>query len=159
MARQWMATSPCDAKAKRSASLRTACRLMEAWWEWRLLNYRELAQHLIPYLVDGIHPCRAYAGFWTSILWLWGLSTCWFVCKPTSRYGSPDDFKYFVDMCHQAGIGVVLWLGSSTLPSDDHGLWTSMVRRCSMTLIRVVAGIRTGIHPSTTLDANMCVAL
>jgi len=35
---------------------------------------------------------------------------------PTSRYGTPDDFKAFVDACHQAGIGVFFRLGSGALP-------------------------------------------
>ena len=36
--------------------------------------------------------------------------------SPTSRYGTADDFKYFVDQCHQAGIGVILDYGARPLP-------------------------------------------
>lgn len=42
---------------------------------------------------------------------------------PTARYGEPDDFKYFVDRCHQRGIGVILdWVGGH-FPRDAQGLF------------------------------------
>jgi 1,4-alpha-glucan branching enzyme len=88
----------------------------------RWLSYRELAETLVPYAKD--------VGF-THIELLpiaefpfdgsWGYQpTALFA--PTSRFGTPTDFQFFVDACHRAELGVILDWVPGHFPDDPHGL-------------------------------------
>jgi len=90
--------------------------------EGKSFNYRELAEHLIPYAVDNgfthlellpitEHP---FAGSW-------GYQPIG-LFAPLGMLGSPDDFRFFVDQCHLAGLGVIIDWVPAHFPADEHGL-------------------------------------
>mgnify|MGYP000338724717 CR=1 FL=1 len=90
---------------------------------WRLgLSYRDLATELVAYLKE--------TGF-THVEFLpvmehpygpsWGYQVTSFFA-PTSRFGSPDEFKFLVDALHNAGIGVILDWVPAHFPKDEWAL-------------------------------------
>ncbi len=90
---------------------------------WRAgLGYRELADQLAEYVTGtgfthvellpvAEHPFGGSWGYQVSSYY-----------APTSRFGDPDDFRYFVDRLHQAGIGVIVDWVPAHFPRDDWAL-------------------------------------
>lgn len=86
------------------------------------LSYRELADELIPYVRDlGFSHIELLPVMEHPLDQSWGYQPLGFFA-PTSRFGSPDDFRYFVDTAHRAGLGVILDWVPSHFPEDAPGL-------------------------------------
>ena len=89
----------------------------------RFLGYRELADKLADYASRmGFTHLELLPIMEHPFAGSWGYQVTGYYA-PTSRFGSPDDFRYFVDRCHQAGLGVILDWVPGHFPHDPHGLW------------------------------------
>ncbi len=89
---------------------------------WRWLSYTELAHTLVPYAKEmgfthlellpvSEHPFDGSWGYQPLGLF-----------SPTARFGTPEEFRDFVDAAHDAGLGVILDWVPAHFPSDAHGL-------------------------------------
>ena len=88
----------------------------------RSLTYRELATKLVPYVTAmGFTHIELLPILEHPYTPSWGYQVTGYY-SPTSRYGTPADFKFFVDACHQAGLAVLLDWVPAHFPKDAHGL-------------------------------------
>jgi 1,4-alpha-glucan branching enzyme len=106
------------------------------------LSYRDLAEQLVDYVktMNFTHiqlmPVSEFP-FDGS----WGYQPIG-LFAPTSRFGTPQDFMYLIDRCHQAGIGILIDWVPGHFPSDGHGL-----ARFDGTPLYEHADDRQGFHP------------
>ena len=89
---------------------------------WGFMNYRDLAKQLVAYVEEmGYTHIELLPVAEHPLDESWGYQVIDYFA-PTSRFGRPEDFMYFVDYCHRHDVGVLLDWTPGHFPQDRHGL-------------------------------------
>lgn len=116
--------------------------------ELQSLSYAELAQQLIPYMKEmGYTHLEVLPVTEHPFTGSWGYQPIG-MFAPTTRFGQPDEFKAFVDACHNNGIAVIMDWVPAHFPEDAHGL-----ARFDGSHVYEYSDPKRGWHP----DWNSCI--
>lgn len=120
----------------------------------QVLNYRDVAHHLVPYVKEmgytavkflpiGEHPLDESFGYQL---------TGYFAV--TSRFGTPNDFKFLIDQLHQAGVAVIVDGNVADYPGDGYGLHNFDGAPCFGTSVSVPVESSEAVQEEESLSAQ-----